>query len=175
VFGGRGGALVNVLSLVSLLSVVNAVLLLATRILFAIARDGLFVERAARVSPAGTPVPAMLMTTTAAAVMVATGTFAQLIAMASLLFVGVNGSGFLALLVLRRREPTLARPFRVPGYPWVPIAALAAAIAFLAGNVVADPRSTALVVGLVAASYPVYRRLAASKARAAYAPDTSPQ
>jgi basic amino acid/polyamine antiporter, APA family len=165
VFGGRGGAFVNALSLVSLLSVVNAVLMLATRILFAIARDGLFVAAAAKVSPHGTPVPAMLMTATAAALMVATGTFEELIAIASVLFVGVNASGFLALMVLRRREPRLHRPFRVPGYPWVPIAALLAALAFLAGNVVADPRSTAPTLGLVAASYPIYRRLASGASR----------
>ncbi len=167
VFGGRGGAFVNALSLVSLLSVVNAVLMLATRILFAIARDGLFVRVAARVSPHGTPVPAMLITATTAALMVATGTFEELIAIASVLFVGVNASGFLALLLLRRREPGLPRPFRVPGYPWVPIAALVAALAFLAGNVVADPRSTALTLGLVAASYPIYRQLARVRFRAA--------
>jgi basic amino acid/polyamine antiporter, APA family len=165
VFGGRGGAFVNALSLVSLLSVVNAVLMLDTRILFAIARDGLFVAAAAKVSPHGTPVPAMLMTATAAALMVATGTFEELIAIASVLFVGVNASGFLALMVLRRREPRLHRPFRVPGYPWVPIAALLAALAFLAGNVVADPRSTAPTLGLVAASYPIYRRLASGASR----------
>ena len=28
---------------------------------------------------------------------------------------------FLALIVLRRKEPALARPFRIPGPEWVPI------------------------------------------------------
>ena len=84
-FGGAGGAIVTALCLVSLLSVVNAVLLLATRILFAVARDGFLTERATAVNAAGTPVPAMLMTTGSASLMVLSGTFEQLVGMASVL------------------------------------------------------------------------------------------
>lgn len=161
IFGGAGGPIVTDLSLVSLLSVVNAVLMLATRILFAIARDGLFASFATRVSPAGTPVPAMLLTTGAGMLLVLSGTFEQLIAIASVLLVVVYSAGFLALFVLRRREPDLPRPFRVPGYPWVPLVALLGSLVFLVGNVVSDARSSAWAVGLLFLSFPAYRLLAA--------------
>lgn len=160
IFGGAGGALVTALCLVSLLSVINAVLMLATRILFAVARDGQFMARATSVNAAGTPVPAMLLTTAAGGLLVLSGTFEQLVAVASVLYVGVYVSGFLALFALRRREPELHRPFRVPAYPWTPLLALLGSVAFLVGNVVSDPRSSLLAVGLLAASYPVYRLLA---------------
>jgi len=161
VFGGAGGPIVTALALVSLLSVVNAVLMLATRIAFAIARDARQGSLATRVSPSGTPVPAMLLTTGASMALVLSGSFEQLIAITAILLVVIYASGFIALLVLRKREPALPRPFRVPGYPWVPLLALLGSLGFLAGNVVSDPRSSAWAAGLVALSYPVFRLLAA--------------
>ena len=97
IFGGDGGRIIMALSLVSLLSVVNAVLLLATRILFAMSRDGLFFSKASKVNPRGTPVPAMVVTTGSGIALVASGTFETLIAIASFFFVAVYISGFLAL------------------------------------------------------------------------------
>jgi APA family basic amino acid/polyamine antiporter len=164
-FGGKGGAIITALALASLLSVINAVLMLGTRILFAVARDGLFVEQAAVVSRSGTPVTAMLMTTGAAFALVLSGTFEQLVAVASVLYVGIYASGFLALIALRRREPDLPRPFRVPGYPWTPILMLVVSAAFLVASIAGDPRSSAIAVGLLAAGYAAYRLLARRRGR----------
>ena len=161
IFGGAGGPIVTALALMSLLSVVNAVLMIGTRIVFAIARDALFGSFATRVSLSGTPVPAMLLTTGASMLLVLSGSFEQLIAISAVLLVFVYASGFLALFVLRRREPDLPRPFSVPGYPWLPLVALAGSLAFLAGNVVSDPRRSAWAAGLLALSYPAFRLLAA--------------
>ncbi len=167
IFGGAGGAIVTALALASLLSVINAVLMLATRILFAVARDGLFTQGATAVNGVGTPVTAMLLTTAAASGLVLSGTFEQLLAVASVLLVGVYASGFLALFALRRREPELARPFRVPGYPWTALLMLAVSAGFLVANLAGDPRSSALALGLLAASYPAYRLLARARDRRA--------
>jgi APA family basic amino acid/polyamine antiporter len=101
----------------------------------------------------------MLLTTGAAGLLVLSGTFEQIIAVVSVLAVVVYGSGFLALLVLRRREPDLPRPFRVPGYPAVPVVALVGSFAFLVAGVMGDPRSSLLGGLLLAASYPAYRLL----------------
>ena len=53
------------------------------------------------------------------------------------------------------------RPFRVPGYPWLPAVALVGSLAFLAGNLVSDPRGSAWTAGLLVLSYPAFRLLAA--------------
>ena len=45
----------TVISLITILSVLNATVLVTPRILYAIGRDGLFTERATRVSRSGTP------------------------------------------------------------------------------------------------------------------------
>jgi len=160
IFRGAGGSIVTALALVSLLGLVNAVLMSATRVAYAVARDGGF-GPLARVSPSGTPVPALLLTTGASMLLALSFTFEQMIAISAALVVFVYVSGFLSLFVLRRREPDLPRPFRVPGYPWTPLVALVGSLAFLAGNVLSDPRGSAWAAGLLALSYPAFRLMTA--------------
>src|SRR4030095_8871311 len=87
VFGQASGRLILVLSLLTLLSFVNSVLLGATRIIFAISRDGFFLTRAATVSAGGTPRIALLFTSIVSMLLVATGTFERTIAIAAVFFV----------------------------------------------------------------------------------------
>jgi len=165
-FGGLSGKIITALSLIMMLSVVNAVLLLATRILYGLSRDHLFFPQLARVTEAGTPLPAMLLTTCVSMALVLSGTFEKLIAMVAFFVVFVYSSGFLALLVLRKREPDRVRPFKVWGYPWTPLIALAGSIAFLVGNIVSDPRNSLHGTILIALNVPVFllvRRYQASK------------
>lgn len=173
IFGGDGGRIIIALSLLSLLSVINAVLLLATRILFAMSRDGLFFSKAAEVNPRGTPLIAMVLTTGSAMVLVASGTFETLIAIASFFFVTIYISGFLALFILRKREPERPRPFRVWGYPWPPLIALVGSVAFLIGSVFGDPRHSAYALVLIAASYPIYLTVTRYPAKRSAAPEDS--
>lgn len=156
IFGSSGGKIVTALSVISLLSVINAVLLLATRILFAISRDGFFSSKAADVSEGGTPVTAMLMTTVVAICLVASGTFEILLAISAFLYVVIYNSGFLALFILRKREPDLNRPFRVWGYPWTTLIALTISTLFLIAAVIGDTKNSLYALLLIVISYPAY-------------------
>jgi len=61
-----------------------------------------------------------------------------------------------AVIVLRRREPQLERPFRVPGYPW-PILAFGATCLFLIRAAVAyRPQAAAAAAGLILLGLPAY-------------------
>lgn len=156
VFGSSGVRIITALSLISLFSVINAVLMLATRILFAISRDGFFASKAADVSAGGTPVVAMLMTTVVAVCLVASGTFEILLAITAFLYVVIYNSGFLALFILRRREPNLHRPFRVWGYPWTTLIALTVSTLFLISAVIGDTKNSFYALLLIVVSYPAY-------------------
>ena len=156
VFASWSGKFVTFLSLLTLLSLLNCVLLGAPRILYAIGRDGLFTERAARVSAGGTPRPAMLMSAGAALVLVALGTFEKIIAIAAVVFVAIYCVSYAAVFVLRWKAPTLERPFRAWGYPWATAIVLLGSLLFLAGAAVSDPRNTFYGVMLLAASVPAY-------------------
>ena len=63
---------------------------------------------------------------------------------------------FAAVFVLRRREPETPRPYRAWGYPWTTGAALLGSLAFLAGAVAGDMRTTLYALAVLAASVPAY-------------------
>jgi len=136
--GTRGGELITILSIVSLPPTLNAVMMIGPRIIFAMGRDGLFWRRAASVSVRGTPAAATAATTAIALVLIATGTFQRLIAIASIFLTANYALCCLALIVLRRREPDAPRPFLAWGYPWSVAVVLAGAVAFLVGAVIGD-------------------------------------
>jgi basic amino acid/polyamine antiporter, APA family len=150
IFGGRGGQVITVLSLVSLPPLVNAIMMIGTRILFAMGRDGLLWRRAGDVSERGTPFIATAVTAAVAVVLIASGTFQKLVAMVSFFLAANYVVSCLALIALRRREPGTERPFRAWGYPWIVGIVLAGAVAFLAGTLVGDTRTALYAIGLLA-------------------------
>ncbi len=156
IFGNHGSRIITALSLASLLSIINATLMIGTRVLFAMSRDGLFTARAARVSASGTPRLAMSFTCLIAALLIITGTFTRLIAIAAFFFATVDSAGFLALVTLRKREPTLARPYKSKGYPWTTAIVLSVSLLFLLGNIVSDTANSLYTLALIAISYPAY-------------------
>ncbi len=155
-FGESGGKLLLVLSLISLPPMINAVMLCAPRILYAMSRAGLFPSAMAMVSKRGNPDWAVAATVGLAVLLASSGTFKTLIAVASVIFVVNHCFALSALFVLRKREPDLARPFRAWGYPWVSGLVLAAGIGIVAGSFVSDTRHSLYALVLIAASFPVY-------------------
>lgn len=158
-FGQSGATMVTALSLISLPPMISAVMLCAPRILFAMSRAGLFPSRMAQVSSRGNPDGALAMTVVLAILLVASGTFKTLIATASVIFVVNHCFALTSLFVLRKREPSLARPFRAWGYPWISALVLLTAVGILTGSLFSDPRHSIYAAGLIAVSFPVYRVL----------------
>jgi APA family basic amino acid/polyamine antiporter len=164
ILGVRGAQAITLLSLISLPPLLNAIMMIGTRILFAMGRDGLIWSRTAAINAGGTPGIATLVTTAVAIALIVTGTFQRLVAMASFLLAANYSVCCLALVVLRWREPELARPFRAWGYPWSAAIVLAGAAFFLIGVLAGDTANgvaalALLGVGLIGRSALVARRL----------------
>jgi basic amino acid/polyamine antiporter, APA family len=160
-FGELAGMLVTLLSLVLLVSIINAGFLTIPRTLFAAGRDGLVSRRLAAVNTGGTPIAALLVTGAAAMLLSVTGTFERLLAFYAIIGIIINIALVAALFVLRRREPTLSRPFKAWGYPYAPLALLAIDVVLVGSLAVADTANTILAAMLLPASYPLYRLLKA--------------
>ncbi len=153
VFGRYGQQFILVISLVAVISSINAGLMYIPRILLAMARDRLLPRAVTTVNKGGTPELALFLCTLASVILVLTGTFDTLIAMGAILFVAVYLSGFISLLVLRRTEPQLARPYKVWWYPWTTLAVSFASAAFLVGSVVGDLKDSLFTVILIFLAY----------------------
>jgi len=168
VFGDTGERIVAAVMAVSLLGNVSAILMQAPRVPHAMASDGLMPHAASRVNAGGTPSIALLVSAVVTIALVLTGTFNTVIAISAFFFVLQYASTFLAVFVLRRREPDLPRPYKAWGYPVVPAIVLIGALAFLFGSFVTDRTNSIHALYVLVASVPAYlvtRRLVSSARR----------
>lgn len=147
--GDLGGRAITLISIISLLSIINAMLLTSTRILFALSRDRLFFSKAAQVNTNGAPAPAMLISSFTALVLVLTGTFERIVAVASFLLVINYACCFIALIALRQKEPDLLRPYKVWFYPWSTLIVIIVSVAFLVGAAISDTMNSLYAILLV--------------------------
>jgi basic amino acid/polyamine antiporter, APA family len=164
VFGGSSDRLVTAIAIVSLIGILNVHVMVAPRILYALARDGLLARAASQVGVGGTPQVALVISVLVALPFAAGVDFTALFALTAFLTAVVDASLLLSMMVLRRREPGLARPFRAWGYPWLPAVAILGSLALLAAFIVSNPLNSAFALAVLALSYPVYRWLGAARA-----------
>jgi len=157
VFGTAGERIVTIVMAVSILGNVSAIMMLLSRVPYAMAEDGLLPRIVARVNRGGTPDVAHLASVGVVLVLIATGTFASVLALAAFFYVLQYGVSFAALFVLRLREPQLERPYRAWGYPFIPALVLIGAAAFIVGSIVGDRTNSVHSILVIIASYPVYR------------------
>jgi APA family basic amino acid/polyamine antiporter len=160
IFGRHGDTVFRSLTILSMLSAVNAYHLMATRVLFAMSRDGLFTAKASGVNKGGTPVFALFVSVMVAVLFIVFGqTFERVLAVLAFFFVANYTLSFISVFVLRRREPNKERPYRAWGYPWTTAVALTGSVLFLVGAIASDTRVSIYALLLLAVSYPVFRFL----------------
>ena len=155
-FGIHGDSVLRVFMVLVLISVVNAAVMMAPRVILAMGRDGLFWRAVTQVNGGGTPDVALLASTILAAVFIVTGTFEEAVAKLAFFSVASYALSFLSVFALRRREPELPRPYRAWGHPWTTALALAASVVFLMAAVAASPRDAAWAAALLFLSWPAY-------------------
>jgi APA family basic amino acid/polyamine antiporter len=163
-FGRAGVAFVSVVVTISTFGALIAIMLSAPRIFFAMADDRLFFRTIASVHPRyGTPHVAIALSAALGVFFVLTRTFEQLADTFVLTIWPFYGLAIAGLYRLRRKRPDLPRPYKVPGYPFVP-AIFVAAVIYLVGNaLIADPVRTGVTFAIVLAGVPVYLAVFAKK------------
>ena len=159
IWSGQGTRIIAVLTIVSVISFMNACHLMASRVLYAMSRDKLIIRHADLVNRGGTPTIALALSTIAALLFISYGGFNKIIAVLAFFFVINYIADLISIFVLRKREPTRQRPYRVPGYPWTTALTLAIYTGFLASIIAADTRNSTYALILLAASYPAFRLL----------------
>jgi APA family basic amino acid/polyamine antiporter len=157
IFGQAGDTVVRASMVVALVALVNAVLLAATRVLYAMSCDGWGARAFTRVNKGGTPSIALSVSTAVTMAFLLSGSFNRVIAITAFFFVAKYGMSYFAVFMLRSREPATPRPYRSWGYPWTVGLAVAGSVAFLAGAFASDMRNSLYGVALLLVRYPVYR------------------
>jgi basic amino acid/polyamine antiporter, APA family len=159
--GPRAGTLIVIAAMLSILGFVNVVILANPRIFFAMARDGVFFDRVARVHPRhGSPhVAILLMGGWAIALLLLTrgevGALLSGVVFADWIFFGLGAA---SVFVLRRTHANVDRPYRALGYPVIPAFFVAAAAVGVISSFVSTPRTSLLGVLMLGAGAVAYRR-----------------
>ncbi len=164
-FGERGDLVIRLLVLLSILSGINACLLMAPRVVLAMSRDRLLPAGFETVNPGGTPTVGHWASVGVALAFIVSGTFNTVLALCAFFFVASYSLSFLSVFALRRKEPDTPRPYRVPGFPFTTGLVLLVSVAFLVGSVVTDWGNSWKSLLLLALSYPVYRLIVGARDR----------
>jgi APA family basic amino acid/polyamine antiporter len=162
VLGPSGSTAVTLIAIWSPLTIMGATLLCLTRILYAMGSDGLLPAALGQADRRGTPLAGLAASTAAALALVQLGSFESVATVFTVFSFTGYTSALVSLLVLRRTEPSLPRPFRVWGAPWTVLVVMAGYVAIFAGVVTGAPRDAAIGVGVLVAGYAVYRTYVAA-------------
>ena len=134
----------------------NGLILAGSRLYKAMADQGLFFKSAAKLNRKNVPANALWMQAFWASALCLSGTYGDLLSyctFASLLFYIITVAG---VLILRKREPDAERPYKVWGYPYLPIIYLIVA-GFVALGIIVSQFSIAITgIGIVALGWPIY-------------------
>jgi APA family basic amino acid/polyamine antiporter len=157
IFGRAGAQFVSLLIIVSTLGSLNGSILAAPRVYYAMAKDGLFFRWCAAIHPKyHTPHWALVVQCIWAVLLVVMGTYEQLftyVVFAAWIFYALTGY---AVIILRRKLPDLPRPYRVFGFPWVPIVFVLASAWFIVNTLIEKPAESGLGAIIVGLGVPVY-------------------
>jgi APA family basic amino acid/polyamine antiporter len=158
VLGALGASIVSAGMALSMLVTLNGTTMSGARVPFAVARDGYFFHALAEVHPRfHTPGTAIVVQAILSILLLLLGAnFRQLFSLAIFaewLFYMIAGS---SVFIFRNREPHTARPYRVWGYPWVPMLFVLASAVLLCYTFSDNLRNSALGVVVILAGIPVF-------------------
>ena len=157
VMGSPGAGAVSLAAMISIFAALNGSILTGARAPYAAARQGYFFAPIARVNAKyRTPGVSIWALSIWAALLVLSGRFEQLftyVIFSSWILYAMTAA---AVLVLRRKQPGLPRPYRTLGYPWVPIVFVLVAFTLIVSTLLDSPRESLMGIGLILLGVPFY-------------------
>lgn len=156
-FGYQTSAWITAIITVSILGALNVVTMIGPRIYYAMARDGVFFQGLTRVHPTfATPTNAIMLQALWACVLILTGTFGTLFTYVSVIITLFSALTVGSVIVLRFKRPELKRPYKLWGYPVVPILFILAHLWIVWGSLMEKPRDSLWGVIIVSLGIPAY-------------------
>ncbi len=165
IWDAPGANAVSIAAMISIFAALNGSILSGARVPFAMARDKLFFSSIATVHPKYfTPANSIMLLSVWSMLFVLTGRYDQLFTCVIFASWILYGMATASVLVLRRKRPDLARPYKTLGYPFVPIVFVLVAGALIVSTLLESPRESILGLAIIAIGIPFYRHWSRQKA-----------
>ena len=156
-FWGENGAMfISLLILVTTLGCCNATVFSSSRPYYAMAKEGLFFNKAAKLNDKHAPANSLLYQCVWACLLVLSGTFDQLTDMIIFAIFIYYGATTLGVFILRKRMPDAFRPYKVWGYPVVPAIVILFCAGLVVNTIYSRPREAAIGMVLMLTGVPMY-------------------
>ena len=156
IFGNSAIYLMAALIMISTFGCNNGLILAGARLFYAMAKDGLFLKKAQEVNDKQVPSKALWLQCGWACVLCVSGQYGQLLTYStfvSLLFYMLTIGG---IFILRKKEPDADRPYKVIGYPAIPVFYILITAAIAIDLIIYKPDETLWGLGIVLIGLPVY-------------------
>ncbi|MBC1456799.1 APC family permease [Listeria newyorkensis] len=159
IFGSIGGKLITVGILISVFGTINGYTMTGIRIPYAMALDNQlpfsnwFKKLGAKSS---VPYNGGIVILIISIIMIFSGGFNQLTDMLIFVIWIFYTLTFIAVFVLRKREPELVRPYKVPLYPVIPIIAILGGAFIVLNTLFTQPMNAGIGLVLTAIGLPIY-------------------
>ena len=156
-FGRQTSAWITAIITISILGALNVTIMIGPRIYYAMAQDGLFFRNLTRVHPRfHTPSNAIILQAVWSALLILTGTFSFLLNYVSVIITVFSALSVGAVLVLRMKRPELNRPYKIWGYPIVPLLFIIVSLWIAWATTREKPLDALIGFGIVALGIPAY-------------------
>jgi APA family basic amino acid/polyamine antiporter len=137
-WGAKGEAIIAAMIVICTLGAINGNVLSTARVSFAMARDGFFPRSVGKENQRGTPSSALWLHAVWIIILIFSGSFNMLADMFIFVTWLAYMAGAVGMMKLRRTMKNVERPFKTPGYPWLPVLFILFSSFYLVMTIVSD-------------------------------------
>lgn len=158
IFGASGGKIVTIGIMVSVYGALNGYLMAGMRVPFAMAEHNLlpFKNFFLKLTRNQAPWASGLVQQLIAFVMMSLGAFDTITNMLVFVIWTFYTMSFVAVIILRRREPNMERPYKVPLYPVIPLIAIIAGVFVLINTLFTQTLLAVIGIIITLLGIPIY-------------------
>jgi APA family basic amino acid/polyamine antiporter len=163
-FGHTGMILIFIAVMVSIFGALNGSVMVFPRVYYAMALDGTFFKPFRDIHPRyHTPAKAMIGSGVMALILLIFNVrdLLTFVVLGGLIF---NTLIFIAVFIFRKKYPTMERPYKVFGYPFVPAIAILGMIGLFVATLIQSLVPSLIGLGVLVIGYLIYRYLVENKA-----------
>ena len=163
IFGHAGTYVIAVMIMISTFGCDNGLILAGARVYYSMSCDGLFFKQAGQLNRNSVPGWALWAQCIVACILCVSGKYNDLLVMISFVAVLFYALTVLGIFILRRKQPTMERPYKAFGYPVLPVIYIVLALVFCIALISQEPYYSTIGAIIVLLGIPLYYIALSSK------------